>query len=157
MAPQCGKRLIYLLHCALLHMYIRTSCIGSECCWHSVSDSPPYGRLSSVAMSIDCTLLRWNGQFFKKYNSNGWNGVYLTQTVFIWLKILSAVLENTALVQGISCEPWTCAVFFHTARTPFQLWRRLHILDLVRYVWRSHFGVFFVFFPGFMWICDILQ
>ena len=41
---------------------------------------------------------------------------------------LSAVLENTALVQGIKCEPsgehlvpWTCAVFFQTARkwTPF--------------------------------------
>ena len=35
---------------------------------------------------------------------------------------LSAVLENTALVQGIRWEllgehliPWTCAVFFHTA------------------------------------------
>ena len=40
------------------------------------------------------------------------NGVYL-----------SAVLENTALVQGIRCEPlgenlfpWTCAVFSHSAR-----------------------------------------
>ena len=36
---------------------------------------------------------------------------------------LGAVLENIALVQGIRCEPlgehfipWTCAVFFHTAR-----------------------------------------
>ena len=27
---------------------------------------------------------------------------------------LSAVLENTALVQGIRCIPCTCAVFFHT-------------------------------------------
>ena len=41
---------------------------------------------------------------------------------------LSAVLKNTALIQGIRCEPvgehlipWTCAVFFNTARkwTPF--------------------------------------
>ena len=41
---------------------------------------------------------------------------------------LSAVLENTALAQGIRCEPlgehiipWTCAVLYHTARkwTPF--------------------------------------
>ena len=36
---------------------------------------------------------------------------------------LSAVLENTALVQGIRCEtlgehviPWTCAVFSHTTQ-----------------------------------------
>ena len=36
---------------------------------------------------------------------------------------LSVVLENTAVVQGIRCEPlgehlipWTCALFFHTAR-----------------------------------------
>ena len=36
---------------------------------------------------------------------------------------LSAVLKNIPLVQGIRCEPlgehpipWTCAVFFHTAR-----------------------------------------
>ena len=44
--------------------------------------------------------------------------------VTIWY----AVLENTAPVQGIRCEPsgehlipWRCAVFFHTARklTPF--------------------------------------
>ena len=35
----------------------RTSCMASGCCWLSVCDSSLYGRLSSVVMSVDCTLL----------------------------------------------------------------------------------------------------
>ena len=54
-----------------------------------------------------------------KYNQQTTIQLDNMQTVFS----ASAVLENTALVQGIRCEPigehlipWTCALFFHTAR-----------------------------------------
>ena len=59
----------------------------------------------------ECTRYYYNTWFMFQSLWNG-NGVHL-----------SAVLKNTALVQGIRCEPsgehlvpWTCAVFSHTAR-----------------------------------------
>ena len=112
--------LIYHYPCAegldsleLLHCYNFTYNVGIF----------KYYLLSSLTF-----LKNWTREWRLSWTVEQWAVTAVCKMVnnsncFLVICNLSAALENTALVQGIRCEPlgehlipWKCAVFFHNAR-----------------------------------------